>query len=1332
MGRVFLTSVVLVCCSFLFASPVVLSGCEVDYPPFCFADDSGSAAGFSVELLRAALGAMGRDVSFGVGPWASVKGWLEEGLVECLPLVGRTPEREALFDFTFPYMSLHGAVVVRSDCDSIRSVEDLSGLVVGVMEGDNAEEFLLRGDYGVTLVSTASFAEALSMLSNGSVDAVVAQRLVAIRLVSEMGLVDLRVLDWPIQGFRQDWCFAVREGNDSLLAVLNEGLSIVMVDGTYSHLHSKWFASMEMPPRVLVMAGDRNFPPYEFLDSLGNPAGLNVDLMRAVAAEVGLDIEIRLGDWSSVRAGLLDGSVDGLTGMFYSPGRDLDFGFTQPHTVVHYVAVVRSGDAPASLAELSGLTVVVQRGDIMHDYLLDNGFDSLGLVSSQEEALLCVISGEYDCAVVSRVGALWFMEREGWEIVLGRTPLLSPGYCFAVGSENRALLSQLSEGLSVVHETGAYHRIFEKWMGGYGETPPVSFLEIVRRSLVVLVPLAFVLIWVGLWLRLMRRQVRLRTTELRRSESLLNTTQQITRIGGWEYDVAGGRMFWTREAYAIHDMTPPEDPSTVDEHISASVQCYPHPDRERVYSAFNACMKTGEPYEMECRFTSMAGREMWVRTAGRAVLVDDVVVSVAGYIQDITAEREAGEQLRYKDSLLREMGSIALVGGWEFDPRTGSGSWTDEVASIHGLPPGAGATMELGLSFYTGESRRRILRAIREATESGTPYDLELELVTRSGEKKWVRTIGRPEIVDGKVEKVRGSFQDITSMKASEARIAHLNLVLRAIRDVNQLIVRETDPQVLIEKAAEILVDHRSYRSALLVRVDSSGRPISWTGEGLAKGVDALEALLDSGLIPDCFSLVRQGEQCSVVNRKLTCSSCPLGKACESVISLCAPLDHKNVRYGYLAVAMQDDTRVDEEEMALLAEMAGDLAYALAGLRESEALVQAEADREEMQRQLLQSQKMEAIGQLAGGVAHDFNNMLQVIMGHAQMLSELCDHADAEAVQGITEILRGAKRASELTRQLLLFSRRQVMTLKTLNYNEIVENVLKMIRRLIGEHIRLEWLPGSSVGSVQADAGMMEQVLMNLCVNARDAMPTGGVLTIETANVVIDSDYCRTHSWARPGRFVLLSVTDTGVGMDRETLDRVFEPFYTTKEEGKGTGIGLATVYGIVKQHDGMIGAYSEPGKGSLFKVYLPMTEQKAVKVGVHLEGAAVGGTETVLLAEDDELVRELARKMLERAGYTVLVAVDGEDAIEVFRAAPRVDLLLLDVIMPRLGGHDALDRIRAIRPDVPALFSSGYSENAIHTNFVLHEGLALVQKPYSSVELLRAVRKALDQPGIR
>jgi CheY-like chemotaxis protein len=352
--------------------------------------------------------------------------------------------------------------------------------------------------------------------------------------------------------------------------------------------------------------------------------------------------------------------------------------------------------------------------------------------------------------------------------------------------------------------------------------------------------------------------------------------------------------------------------------------------------------------------------------------------------------------------------------------------------------------------------------------------------------------------------------------------------------------------------------------------------------------------------------------------------------------------------------------------------------------------------------------------------------MLQVILGHARMLEETSSSPSASA--SITGIIEGGLRASELTRQLLLFSRRQVMNLRTLDFNELVENLLRMIRRLIGEHIRLEWLPGSAVGSIHADAGMMEQVVMNLCVNARDAMPSGGVLIIETTNVLIDSAYCASHSWAVPGRFVLLSVTDTGVGMDSDTLERIYEPFFTTKEEGKGTGIGLATVYGIVKQHEGMISAYSEPGKGSLFKVYLPLTEQKAERVGVHIEGTVTGGSETILLAEDDPLVRDLAREMLVRAGYRVLVAVDGEDAVAVFRTHPNVDLLLLDVIMPKLDGHQALEKIHSIRPDVPVLFSSGYSENAIHTNFVLHEGLSLLQKPYSSEALLRAVRRVLDR----
>ncbi len=389
---------------------------------------------------------------------------------------------------------------------------------------------------------------------------------------------------------------------------------------------------------------------------------------------------------------------------------------------------------------------------------------------------------------------------------------------------------------------------------------------------------------------------------------------------------------------------------------------------------------------------------------------------------------------------------------------------------------------------------------------------------------------------------------------------------------------------------------------------------------------------------------------------------------------------------------------------------------------------QAEKEHEKLQNQLQQAQKMESVGLLAGGIAHDFNNMLQIIMGHAQVLEQNCsEERNALSAKGV---LDSARRAADLTKQLLLFSRRQVMSLQTLDFNELVENTLSMIRRIIGEQIELQWLPGASVGLVHADRSMLEQVVMNLCVNARDAMPSGGLLKIETTNELVDSELCATHSWVSPGRFVLLSVTDTGEGMDKATMERIFEPFYTTKKQGKGTGIGLATVYGIVKQHKGMILAHTEPGNGSLFQIYLPLSEMEAVEA-VEAEttpdGYASGGSETILLAEDDDMVRDLAKEMLERVGYSVLVARDGHEAISVFRSSDSIDLLLFDVIMPGLGGHGAMEEIRKLQPDIPVLFSSGYSKDAIHTDFVLHEGVMLIQKPYSSDQLLLAVRRALD-----
>jgi len=380
--------------------------------------------------------------------------------------------------------------------------------------------------------------------------------------------------------------------------------------------------------------------------------------------------------------------------------------------------------------------------------------------------------------------------------------------------------------------------------------------------------------------------------------------------------------------------------------------------------------------------------------------------------------------------------------------------------------------------------------------------------------------------------------------------------------------------------------------------------------------------------------------------------------------------------------------------------------------------------------QLWQAQKMEAVGQLAGGVAHDFNNLLQGILGYGELLlSEL--QPDDPRFEEVKEIEKAAERASRLTRQLLAFSRRQVLAPKPLNINDVIEDLARMIRRVIGEHINLHVAPAHPLDMVHADCGQIEQVLMNLCVNARDAMAEGGTLTIETRNVLIDEARAAAvdGGGAKPGRYVLISVADSGCGMDEATVERIFEPFFTTKAVGQGTGLGLATVYGIVKQHDGFITVDSRPGAGTTFEVCLPAKETQVESPAAPEHEPLRGGHETILLAEDEEQVRIVAVRYLQDAGYNVISAANGEDALRKFaQHRDAIDLLLLDVVMPRMGGPALLEEVRQQRPDIPCLFASGYSESALHVNFVLRTGLTLIQKPYRRDELLRLVRRMLDR----
>ncbi len=397
--------------------------------------------------------------------------------------------------------------------------------------------------------------------------------------------------------------------------------------------------------------------------------------------------------------------------------------------------------------------------------------------------------------------------------------------------------------------------------------------------------------------------------------------------------------------------------------------------------------------------------------------------------------------------------------------------------------------------------------------------------------------------------------------------------------------------------------------------------------------------------------------------------------------------------------------------------------------KETANRAQVEHQLQQLEEQLRQSQKMEAIGALAGGVAHDFNNLLSVIVSYADLLLDSVSGTDPMRAD-LEQIARAGARAGDLTRQLLAFSRQQVLQPKVVNFNQAIADMAKMLARLIGEDIELKLLPGRGRGMVFVDPAQIEQVVLNLVVNARDAMPRGGMLTIESGDVELDDSYASEHLGVAPGPYVMLSVSDTGSGMDRDTQTRIFEPFFTTKEIGKGTGLGLSTVFGIVKQSGGSIWVYSEIGEGTTFKIYLPRAEERAAP-SKHLSIAqeTLRGSETILLTEDDEQVRGLATAILTKHGYHVLEAASGGDALlicEQYKGA--IHLLLTDVVMPRIGGRQLWERLAPLRPGMKVLFMSGYTDDAIIHHGVLSSEFAFVQKPLMPALLLTKLRSVLDE----
>lgn len=672
----------------------------------------------------------------------------------------------------------------------------------------------------------------------------------------------------------------------------------------------------------------------------------------------------------------------------------------------------------------------------------------------------------------------------------------------------------------------------------------------------------------------------------------------------------------------------------------------------------------------------------------------------------LAIERKQIEQrLRDSEATLLASQRVAHLGCWSLDlPRlerdTGPVHWSEQVYRVLGYEPGQiEPTVENYLRSVHPDDREDLVARLSKAAADGSTYQTEHRILRPDGTERYVAA--QADILHdefGKPAKMVGIVQDITERK-------------RANEDLRK---GEERYRLLFEKANDLVADRRraeaKFRGLLeaapdaIVVVNGQGEIVlinAQTEQAFGYRREELLGKKVDMLVPDFFRESPAGQEIKFLSEV---HMRPAGSSLE------------------LHGLRKDGTEFPAE-------------VTLSPLETDEGLLVSSAirditDRKRAENQLQMVQRVESLGRLAGGVAHDFNNILNVILGYCGLLLERTEFSGTSREQ-IEQIKTAAAHAVDLTRQLLAFGRQQVMQARVLNLNSVLSEMSSMLQRLIGEDIDVFLSPAPNLWSILADPAQMMQVVMNLAVNSRDAMPGGGKLTIETGNITLDSDYTKKHLQVPAGNYVLLAITDTGTGMDEETKVRIFDPFFTTKEMGKGTGLGLATVYGIVKQSGGFIWAYSELGQGTSFKIYFPRTDAtEADPMPKPYTSKQSGGTETILILEDNDQLRELAREFLESSGYTVLEAGDPEKALEVARSYKKtIDLLLTDVVLPRMSGQAVADKLNELRPGIKVLFVSGYTDDVIVRHGILHDGVAFLQKPYTRDALTSKIRSVLEQP---
>lgn len=941
-------------------------------------------------------------------------------------------------------------------------------------------------------------------------------------------------------------------------------------------------------PTTLKAASELDYPPFAIVKPDGTAAGFSVDLLKAATEAVGLSVSFKIGAWNAIKQELADKKIDVLPLVSYSKERDKVYDFTAPYLRMNGTVFVRKGNNEIQdLSDLQDKEVLVMQGDTAHEYMVAKKLSkNITPTVSYDEAFTLLASGKHDAVVVQQIVGLQMIKKlhianvvpVAQKAVSSLKPIalklegFEQKFCFAVPEGSQEVLSLLNEGLAIIYLDGTYNALYDKWFAPILPTPIVPLSTLIKQTLLMLVPLLFFFTLVGLWY--LKRLVNKRTIHLEREIKQRQTieseladanakyvkAQEIGKVGNWEYNLSTQEFWGSTEAKRIYGFNMDSEAFTTE----AVESCIP--DRERVHQALVDLVERNVAYNLEFdiitrdtrqRRTILSLAELERDSSGNPI-------KIRGVVQDISVRRNVEKALRLNEAKYRHLYETMTQGVviQDADGKIIEANMT--ACEILGL------TMDQMLGKTPYDPRWKMIQA------DSTPYDPN-ELPSNIA----LRT-GKP------------------------SKEAHCGIY-----------VPEKD----------------EYRWIII-------------------------------------------------------GSAPRFK------------DGKTKPFSTMTVF----TDITEHK-------------------------KAEMKSETLQVQLLQAQKMEAIGNLAGGVAHDFNNMLSVILGYTELALESTE-LPSGVHDDLVEVLSAAKRSTEITRQLLAFARKQTIDPIVLDLNDTIEEMLKMVRRLIGEDIDLVWLPDAHLWSVNMDPSQLDQILVNLCVNARDAIKDVGKVTIETENISIDEKYCSEHIGSIPGDFILLAISDDGCGMTRETTEKIFEPFFTTKILGQGTGMGLSTVFGIVKQNAGFIYVYSEPGVGTTFKIYLPRHEgefEETITKGGPTNLLAHG--ETVLVVEDEDSILQLCQRMLTELGYSVLTANSPEEAINIAtKHEKEIHLLITDVIMPRMNGRILAEHLQPIYPALKILFMSGYTANVIAHHGVLEKGINFIPKPLSRQVLATKVREALEE----